>query len=155
MAAILDDTYANYGTYEELETFTEAVQRGMYQHWKNMNLSFVTAGYKMLTPSSFISMGEMVTKEAFKWVMSFSTLVKAASIINRIMDDIIGHKEERERKHVVSTVECYMKEQNVTEEYVYDLFNKRVEDAWKDMNQDLLIMETLVRPFEDEICGIE
>ncbi|KAI3682833.1 hypothetical protein L1987_83136 [Smallanthus sonchifolius] len=202
MATILDDTYDNYGTYEELEIFTEAIERWSiscidslpnymkliykrlldcygemeeimasegkaYQvdyakesmkelsrnymieaKWINEgyvptleeheSVSFVTAGYKMLTPSSFIGMGEMVTEEAFKWVLSFPPLVKGASIISRIMDDIIGHKEEQQRKHVMSTVECYMKEHDVTEEYVYDLFNQRVEDAWKDMNLDLL-----------------
>ncbi|KAF5821000.1 putative germacrene-A synthase [Helianthus annuus] len=202
IATILDDTYDNFGTYEELEVFTEAIERWSvtcvdplpdymkfiykilldtygemeeimasegksYQvdyakdsmkelsrnymieaKWMNEGyvptleehelVSFITAGYKMLIPSSFMSMGETVKEEAFKWALSFPPLVKAASVVSRMMDDIIGHKEEGKRKHVVSTVECYMKEHDVTEEYVYDLFKQRVEDAWKDMNLELL-----------------
>ncbi|KAM0009057.1 putative terpenoid cyclases/protein prenyltransferase alpha-alpha toroid [Helianthus debilis subsp. tardiflorus] len=202
MTTIIDDTYDNYGTYEELNIFTEVIERWSitcidalpdymkfiyrilldtygemgeimasegkgYQvdyakdamkeicknymieaKWMNEgyipsleeheSVSFMTAGYKMLTLSSFMSMGETVTEEAFKWAVSFPPLVKGACIISRIMDDIVGHKDERKRKHVVSTVECYMKEHDVTEEYVYDLFKQRVENAWKDMNLELL-----------------
>ncbi|KAI7731349.1 hypothetical protein M8C21_000473 [Ambrosia artemisiifolia] len=207
LATILDDTYDSYGTYEELEIFTDAIDRWSitcidalpdymkfiykilldsygemeemmasegkaYQvyyakesikelsrnymieaKWMNQgygptleeheSVSFITAGYKMLTLASFVSMGETVTEEPFEWALSFPPLVKSASLISRIMDDIIGHKEERKRKHVVSTVECYMKEHNVTEEYVYDLFKQRVEDAWKDMNLELLTCKNI------------
>ncbi|KAD3338098.1 hypothetical protein E3N88_33619 [Mikania micrantha] len=101
-------------------------------------VTFMTAGLKMLTTTSFVSMGETATEEAFKWALSFPPLVKASCVIGRIMDDVIGHKEEQKRKHVMSTVECYMKEHGVEEEYVYDLFKQRVEDAWKDTNFELL-----------------
>ncbi|KAD3338100.1 hypothetical protein E3N88_33621 [Mikania micrantha] len=202
MATIFDDTYDNYGTYDELKIFTEAVQRWSitcidelpdymkliykmlmdcygemeeimasegkaYQVGyakeaiKELNryymieakwihegyvptleehelVSFITAGYKMLTTSSFVGMSETTTEEPFKWALTFPPLVKAASIISRIMDDIIGHKEEGQRKHLMSTVECYMKEHGVEEEFVYDLFRQRVEDAWKDINHELL-----------------
>ncbi|KAD3338097.1 hypothetical protein E3N88_33618 [Mikania micrantha] len=101
-------------------------------------VTFMTAGLKMLTTTSFVSMGETATEEAFKWALSFPPLVKASCVIGRIMDDVIGHKEEQKRKHVMSTVECYMKEHGVEEEYVYALFKQRVEDAWKDTNFELL-----------------
>nr|A0A142BX70.1 RecName: Full=Sesquiterpene synthase TPS1; AltName: Full=Beta-caryophyllene synthase; AltName: Full=Beta-copaene synthase; AltName: Full=Germacrene D synthase; AltName: Full=Terpene synthase 1; Short=XsTPS1 [Xanthium strumarium]AMP42987.1 germacrene D [Xanthium strumarium] len=207
IATVLDDTYDNYGVYDELEIFTDAIDRWSitcidalpdymkfiykilldtygemeeimasegkaYQvyyakealkelsrnymieaKWTNEGyeptlkehetVSFITAGYQMLTPSSFVGMGETVTEEPFKWALTFPPLIKSASVVSRIMDDIIGHKEEGKRKHVVSTVECYMKEHDVTEEYVYDLFKERVEDAWKDMNLELLTCENI------------
>ncbi|KAJ0610739.1 putative (-)-beta-caryophyllene synthase [Helianthus annuus] len=91
------------------------------------SVSFVSAGYKMLIPTSFVSMGEKVTQEAFKWAVSFPPLIKSASLIGRIMDDIV----EGKGKDGVSTMECYMMEHDVKEEYVYNLFKERVEDAWK------------------------
>ncbi|KAK1440628.1 hypothetical protein QVD17_06457 [Tagetes erecta] len=218
MATILDDTYDNYATYEELESFSEAIQRWSitcidalpdymkltykilldcydeieeimategkaYQvnyakesikelskyymieaKWLNEgyvptleeheSVAFITGGYKMLTTSSFISMGEMVTEEAFKWVVSFPPLVKAASIICRIMDDIIGHKEEGQRKHLASTVECYMREYDVNEEYVYDLFKQRVEHAWKDINRELLICKDIPMALKTRVINL-
>lgn len=36
-------------------------------------------------------------------------------------------------------VESYMKQYNVTEEYVHDLFNKQIKDAWKDIIHESLV----------------
>ncbi|KAK1410874.1 hypothetical protein QVD17_37415 [Tagetes erecta] len=203
MAGILDDTYDAYGTYEELEIFTEAIQR-----WSSNNLDslpeymkliykclldiygemkefrakegkayeleyfkesmkeyitsymteakwreegyvptieehesvrFMSSAYKMLTTASFVGMGDMITEEAFKWVETNPHVVKSSAAISRLMDDVVGRKEDQERKHVVTTVESYMKQHDVKEEEACDLINQQVEDAWKDMNRELLI----------------
>lgn len=46
---------------------------------------------------------------------------------------------ERERVHAASGIECYMKQYGCSEEYVYQLFHEQVENAWKDINQELLM----------------
>ncbi|KAI3794694.1 hypothetical protein L1987_37327 [Smallanthus sonchifolius] len=107
---------------------------------ENKSVRFISCGYKMATANSFVGMGDIITEEAFKWVKTNPQVVKASSAICRIMDDIVGHKEEQQRKHVASTVESYMKQNDTTkEEKVYDLLNEQVEDAWKDMNRESLI----------------
>ncbi|GKF89615.1 (-)-germacrene D synthase, partial [Tanacetum coccineum] len=101
----------------------------------------------MLTIASFVGMGDMITDDSFKWVLTNPPLIKASSAICRIIDDIVGHKEEQKRKHAPSSVECYMKENNVNdEEYVYQLFNKRVEEAWKDLNREAFTCEGVPLP---------
>ncbi|PON55953.1 Squalene/phytoene synthase [Trema orientale] len=62
------------------------------------------------------------------------------------MDDITSHKFEQERKHVESSVECYIKQYGVTEEEVRDVFNKQIENAWKDINQEFLRPTTAPGP---------
>ena len=57
-----------------------------------MRIALVTSGYYMLTTMSFIGMGEIVTKEAFDWVISDPKIITASAVICRLMDDISSHK---------------------------------------------------------------
>ncbi|GJV33722.1 sesquiterpene cyclase [Tanacetum coccineum] len=202
---VLDDTYDNYGTYEELEIFTEAVQRWslscldslpeymklIYQElinhyhemeesvgkegksyqllyakemvkegcrnllveakWlkegyvptleEHMSVSCVTSGYAVMIANSYVGRENMVTEESFKWVAKFPPLVNATCLILRLMDDIAGYrryKEEQERDHVVSSIECYINETGASEEDAIKFLSKQVEDAWKVINKECL-----------------
>ncbi|KVH96380.1 Terpene synthase, metal-binding domain-containing protein [Cynara cardunculus var. scolymus] len=202
LVIILDDTYDNYGTYEELEIFTEAVQRWsiscldklpeymkfIYQElldvhkeaeellekkgmayrsyytkemvkeytrnllteakWvkegyiptmeEHMSVTLVTCAYAMIIAKCYVHGHDLVTEDTFKWVSTYPPLVKASCLILRLMDDIATHKEEQERKHVASSIQCYMKQHGVSEEETREIFSKQVEDAWKVINQESL-----------------
>ncbi|KAI8531181.1 hypothetical protein RHMOL_Rhmol11G0117200 [Rhododendron molle] len=45
---------------------------------------------------------------------------------------------EQERGHIASSIECYMKQYGATEEEAIVEFQKRVTNAWKDMNSEFL-----------------
>ncbi|PWA68010.1 (-)-germacrene D synthase [Artemisia annua] len=218
MATMLDDTFDAYGIYEELEIFTQAVERwsltcldslphymkliykglldlyeemdgimakeatlnhvnyakesmkefiGSYMteaRWKHegyvptteeyKSVAFVSSGYKMLTIASFVGMGDIASEDSFKWALTNPLLIKAACAICRTMDDIVGHKEEKERGHVASFVECYMKQHNVTEERAYDSLNTLVEDAWKDLNRESLICKEIPMPLKMRVINL-
>ncbi|CAL5404078.1 unnamed protein product [Camellia sinensis] len=80
-----------------------------------MRVALVTGAYTMLATTSLVGMGEVVSKEAFDWVSSDPLIVQASSVVCRLMDDMVGHKEE-------ALVEL----------------KKRVTNAWKDINQECL-----------------
>ena len=46
----------------------------------------------MLTITSFVAMGDIATKEAFDWVSNDPKMVRASSIVCRLMDDIVSHE---------------------------------------------------------------
>ncbi|KAJ0044678.1 hypothetical protein Pint_04339 [Pistacia integerrima] len=156
MAFVIDNVYDVYGTIEELELFTEAIERWdvsamdqlpgymklCYQalldvysetekdmanqgrlyrlhfakeamktlvrnyfyeaKWchKNyvpsldeyMTAALVTSAYSMLATTSFVGMGNIVTKEAFEWLFTNPKMIKASSVICRLMDDMVSHK---------------------------------------------------------------
>ncbi|TXG66894.1 hypothetical protein EZV62_008169 [Acer yangbiense] len=204
MVSILDDTYDAYGTYEELELFTEAIQRwdintiddlpeymkviyrsllDVYKEAEEMiskegrsdcihypiqevkklvkayckeaqwcnegyvpttteeywDISLVTTCYPMLAITSFLGMGNIANKEVFQWSSNdYPNIIKASTIICRLMDDIVSHQFEQKRQHVVSGIECYMKQQRVSEGEVIKLFREKVFNAWKDVNQEFL-----------------
>lgn len=47
-------------------------------------------------------------------------------------------KEEQTRAHVASSVECYMKEHGVSERKAVAELRKKIENAWKEMNQECM-----------------
>ncbi|KAK5786694.1 hypothetical protein PVK06_041337 [Gossypium arboreum] len=57
------------------------------------------------------------------------------------MDDVASHKFEQERGHCASAVECYMREYVVSKEEASIELKKQVENAWKDINQELIFSE--------------
>ncbi|KAJ9671618.1 hypothetical protein PVL29_025364 [Vitis rotundifolia] len=103
-----------------------------------MSNGLVTGGCSILTTTSFVGMGDIVTKEAFDWVFSDPKMIRASNVIIRLMDDIVSHEFEQKRGHVASAVECYVKQFGVSKEEAYDEFKKQVENAWKDLNEEFL-----------------
>ena len=57
-----------------------------------MSNGLASSGYIMVTITSFVGMGDIVTKYIFDWASNTPKIVKASSIIARLMDDIVSHK---------------------------------------------------------------
>ncbi|EXB50920.1 (-)-germacrene D synthase [Morus notabilis] len=103
-----------------------------------MPLARVTSAYAMLATTSFVGMGDIVTKDSFEWLFSNPKLVSASEVVCRLMDDIVSHMFEQKRGHVASAVECYMKQHDATEEEAVKDLRKQVINAWKDINEECL-----------------
>ncbi|KAL6283769.1 hypothetical protein ACE6H2_014698 [Prunus campanulata] len=207
LGTVMDDIYDAFGTFDELEIFTEAIGRWdvncmdelpdymqiFYQTLLNLfneideemvkkgnsyrvyyakeawkatarayfdearwlhegcipsmeeYMDVTTASLNSpLSTISLLGMGDIVTKEAFEWLLNKPTILRASNIIFRLMDDIAGYKFDKERGHVASTIDCYMKQHGVSEEETLDVFNKQIVDLWKDINEELLIKPTVV-----------
>nr|AGV28055.1 sesquiterpene synthase [Azadirachta indica var. indica] len=103
-----------------------------------MIVALVTSAYSMLATTSFVGMGDIVTKEAFEWLFSNPKMIIASSVVCRLMDDIVSHKFEQKRGHVASSIECFMKEHGASEEEACNEFQKKITNAWKDINEECL-----------------
>ena len=57
-----------------------------------MRIACVTSGYSMLAITLLVGMGDIVTKDSFEWVFSDPKIVKACTVIARLMDDMVSHK---------------------------------------------------------------
>ena len=57
-----------------------------------MRIALVTTGYSMLATTSMVGMGDVVTKDAFEWLSSDPKVLRASTVICRLMDDIVSHK---------------------------------------------------------------
>ncbi|KAJ4718967.1 Sesquiterpene synthase [Melia azedarach] len=119
-----------------------------------MEVALISVCNLMLATISFVGMGDIATKESFEWISSNPKIVKASSVICRLMDDIVSHKFEQSRGHVASAIECYTKQHGVSEEDAVNVFGKEVENAWKDMNQELLKPTAFPMPLMERVLNL-
>ncbi|KAJ4718962.1 Terpene synthase [Melia azedarach] len=119
-----------------------------------MEVALISVCNLMLATISFVGMGDIATKESFEWISSNPKIVRASSVICRLMDDIVSHKFEQSRGHVASAIECYTKQHGVSEEDAVNVFRKEVENAWKDMNQELLKPTAFPMPLMERVLNL-
>ncbi|XP_048328538.2 valencene synthase-like [Ziziphus jujuba] len=110
----------------------------------------VSAAYYALTTASLLCMGEeTATEEAFIWASNKPKIIKAASLIGRLMNDITSHKFEQKREHCASVVECCMEQYGVEEEEACKMLHQEIENAWKDINLEFMKPTTVATPVLD------
>ncbi|GAA0147084.1 hypothetical protein LIER_36448 [Lithospermum erythrorhizon] len=76
-----------------------------------------------------------IANEVSSWLSENSKFSKASAIIGRLNDDLASFEREKEMGQIVTGVECYMKEYDVSKEEAFHKFNEITENAWKDINE--------------------
>ncbi|KAM5558232.1 hypothetical protein ABKV19_020116 [Rosa sericea] len=105
---------------------------------ESMRVATISISYTFLTTISLLGMEDIVTKEAFEWLLNDPKILRASNTIFRLMDDIVSTKFEKVRGHAPSSIDCYMKQYGVSEQETVEVFNKKVADLWKDINEEFL-----------------
>lgn len=55
-----------------------------------INISSVSCCYQLLATTSYIGMGDIATEDIFSWVTNKPKILYAASVLCRLMDDIVS-----------------------------------------------------------------
>ncbi|CAL4931034.1 unnamed protein product [Urochloa decumbens] len=103
----------------------------------HVNVSTISAGGQVMCVGLLVGMGDIATKEAFEWAFGSTDAIRACGEVTRFMDDMADFKRERNKMDVATSVECYMKEHNVTGEVALAKIGSYVDNAWKTLNQAL------------------
>ncbi|KAE8674434.1 (+)-delta-cadinene synthase isozyme A [Hibiscus syriacus] len=103
-----------------------------------LSVAFVSSCYPMLTIVSFVGMEDSIRKETFIWAFNDPKILRASTTICRLMDDVVSHQFEQVRGHSPYAVECYINQYGTSAQVAYDEFYKRINNAWKDLNEELL-----------------
>ncbi|CAN1779546.1 Alpha-terpineol synthase, chloroplastic [Linum perenne] len=82
---------------------------------------------------------ETLTNETLDLIFK-ADLTRLTSIIVRLINDLASSKGELERGDVLKSVECYMKEKDVSEEVARDHIEKLISETWKMLNQEILVV---------------
>nr|CAB3491949.1 unnamed protein product [Digitaria exilis] len=151
----------NFRDFDELlephEKWRNAYIRGVYQgicksylqeaEWSHrgyipsfhdqVNVSVMSAGGELVAIGLLFGLGDIANKEVFEWAIQNSLTVTACGEVSRFMDDLADFKRGRNKMDVATSVECYMKENNVTSEVALAKVDSLVDHAWKTLNEEL------------------
>ncbi|KAK4721985.1 hypothetical protein R3W88_012218 [Solanum pinnatisectum] len=118
--------------YIEAEWFLEGKIPSFKEYLSN---ALITGTYYLLAPTSLLGM-KSTSKKTFDWIMNKPKILVASAIIGRVIDDIATYKIEKEKGQLVTGIECYMQENNVSVEKASAQLSEIAENAWKDLNQE-------------------
>ncbi|KAG0454501.1 hypothetical protein HPP92_023518 [Vanilla planifolia] len=145
------------------QAYLEEKQWGIQGYVPNVNdhlkVSLISCAYPLLVFCFYVGMEETIPEEIFHWVASFPKIVRAMCIICRIMNDNTSDEHEQKENHVATTMHSYMKEHKCTKEEASQKLMEMVENAWKTLNQEFLLLTdipvSLLRPIINLSCMVE
>ncbi|KAH6755661.1 hypothetical protein C2S53_010525 [Perilla frutescens var. hirtella] len=97
-----------------------------------------TTGGCYLAMTSWLGM-EAAMKEDFEWLSKKPKILVASDIISRLVDDVASYEVEKNRGQVTTGIDCYMNDNGVKKEEAMDKFIEMSINAWKDVNEEMLI----------------
>ncbi|KAG6737399.1 hypothetical protein POTOM_058917 [Populus tomentosa] len=97
-----------------------------------------TCTYGVIMAASFLGMDEVAGGEEYEWLKSNPKIIKAGKMIGRLRNDVVGHEDEQKRGDCASGVECYMKQNDVSEKKAIEEIQKMDVNVWKDINEDCM-----------------
>nr|QEV81843.1 terpene synthase 4 [Prunella vulgaris] len=117
---------------QELEWVTERNMPSFIEYARN---SEITSSLYMMF-AGIIPGLKSLTPETIDWVKNEPLITVSTAMIGRYMDDIGSQHRESKGGKVLTAVDCYMKQYNVSKEETLSKFGELVEDAWEDLNKE-------------------
>ncbi|KAJ6827090.1 (-)-germacrene D synthase-like [Iris pallida] len=103
-----------------------------------LNVSLISAALHTLTSVSLCLMEEVLSKDTLDWLLTVPKIVKACSILGRLMDDMASSEFEQQRMHLDSSLQICMREEGITKQEAVAKLNEMVENGWKDINKECI-----------------
>ncbi|CAN1157430.1 Probable terpene synthase 3 [Linum perenne] len=92
----------------------------------------------LLAYSAICGLGHKATKQVFDWLITDPKLMIVVADHGRLMDDVMSHQFEQKRWHIPSSVECYMKQYDVSRQEAVEAVNMMIDEDRKDINKEYL-----------------
>ncbi|XP_058071038.1 alpha-terpineol synthase, chloroplastic-like [Magnolia sinica] len=118
-----------------------------------LNNAWISVSGPVILVHAYVSMKQMITKEALDCVGSYENIMQWSSMILRLSDDLGTSSDELERGDVPKSIQCYMHENSASEVVAREQIRARISDIWKKMNKDVAI-SPLPQPFKDAAVNL-
>ncbi|KAK6918917.1 Terpene synthase, metal-binding domain, partial [Dillenia turbinata] len=98
-----------------------------------------TAGTYMALVHTFFLVGMQVNEHTIKMMQPYPKLFSCAGRILRLWDDLGTAKEEQERGDVASSMECLMRENNISSDIeAREHVRQLIQSLWRELNGELV-----------------
>ncbi|KAL8528066.1 hypothetical protein ACS0TY_005765 [Phlomoides rotata] len=88
------------------------------------------------------------TKEDIDWLLSEPKIVISTAMIGRHLQDLSSHERENREGKLLTVVDCYMKDRNVSKQEALEKFVELVEEGWKNVNTEWVMQTNRSAPKE-------
>ncbi|XP_020251136.1 (-)-alpha-terpineol synthase-like [Asparagus officinalis] len=211
LMVLLDDVYDVYGSLDELELFTRAVERWEVEElenlpecmkicftnisnlvgemtvdfqksngltilpylrkawtdickaflveakWQNdnyvptfeeyINNGWMSVSGPLILLHTFPLMGQEITVKALEHLENYPKIIRLASKIFRLYNDLATSTAELERGDSVSSIQCYMRESGDSEVEARKHISSLIFETWKELNEEAILCSSLPRFF--------
>ncbi|KAF2284341.1 hypothetical protein GH714_020893 [Hevea brasiliensis] len=163
----IDDIYDVYGTLDELELFTDAVQSWQtyanHTYWRPSGTIVDIHKFTRISrqrmdlfcsscdagPCLF-SCKISITNDALKCLEEYSNVIRCSSMIVRLADDLGTSSDELKRGDVPKSIQCYMHETGASEAKARDHIRFLISETWNKMNKERVADS----PFSETFIGV-
>uniref|UniRef100_A0A6N2LEK1 Terpene synthase metal-binding domain-containing protein n=1 Tax=Salix viminalis TaxID=40686 RepID=A0A6N2LEK1_SALVM len=131
--------------FKEAEWFDKGYTPSLQEYLSNAWVS--SSGTVLSTHSFFSVMTELETEETSNFPEKNQDLVHSISLIIRLCNDLGTYVAEQERGDAASSVMCYMREVNVSEQVSRNHINNIIQKTWKKINGQCFTKSPTLRLF--------
>ncbi|XP_047977521.1 cineole synthase 1, chloroplastic-like [Salvia hispanica] len=116
-----------------------------------INNAWISIGGVPILSHLFFQLTDWIDEEAAESVHKYHDIVRASCTILRLADDMGTSLDEVERGDVPKSVQCYMNENNASEEEARKHVRSLIEQTWKTMNKEM--MDSPFSVYFAEVCA--
>ncbi|KAI9197715.1 hypothetical protein LWI28_002989 [Acer negundo] len=134
----IDDVYDIYGTLDELELFTDAVDSGYTPTFEEYieNAWVSISAPVILVHAYFLVTNNSITKEDLAYLEEYPNIIRCSSMVLRLADDLGTSSDEMKRGDVPKSIQCYMHETGASEEEAREHIRGLISATWLQMNKE-------------------
>ncbi|CAN1124038.1 Probable terpene synthase 12 [Linum perenne] len=130
--AFLKEAEWSYDVNRAPPSFSEYVENA----WRSVSGTVILIhAYCLLNDDAHVNSFSMETLDQ---LMNYDEILRWPSIVFRLSNDLATSSGEIARGETVNAISCYMNENGVSEEEARKHLNSMIDQAWKNMNQELL-----------------
>nr|GMD23009.1 terpene synthase 10-like [Ipomoea batatas] len=145
---MVDDIYDIYGTLDELQLFTDAIESGHTPTYEEyIENAWRSIGVNLVLLHAFIHVNNPLKESDIQCLTKYHEIVRLSSLLLRLPNDKGTSHYELKRGDVPKAIQCYANEAKVSLDDARDFVDSHINETWNKINKCLLEDDTFTKTF--------